>query len=60
MKPSEIKAKIKREVLAKEAVEDSKLCSNCKGLGYTFVKFGKVQTCFKCLQKRWDDDNGKL
>ena len=26
-------------------------CLRCNGLGYTFIKFGKVQTCTKCLSE---------
>lgn len=51
MKPSEIKDKIHREELAREAIEDSKLCPDCKGTGIIAHKFIGTRPCIKCILK---------
>jgi hypothetical protein len=54
MKLAELKAKIKKE----KSINKSGLCPSCQGLGYTFTKFGQVQTCELCLAKRGDEQHG--
>jgi hypothetical protein len=35
----------------KEQSKDNKICPDCNGIGYTFKRFGKVETCWRCLKE---------